>query len=123
MRERSAAEWVTFGIAVVVVVVIVGLVAVEIPGSKAPPSPAVRVGAIEDRGGQFVVPVSVTNDGERSASEVQVIASLEVDGVEAESDQVVDFLSGGEVEELEFVFDEDPEDGELDVRIGGYQLP
>ena len=117
------AEWVTFVIAVAVVAVVVGLVAVEIPGSKAPPAPAVEVGAIEERSGKFVVPVSVTNDGERTASDVQVIASLMIDGDEVESDATVDFLSGGEVEELEFEFDDDPADGELDVRVGGFRVP
>ena len=117
------AEWVTFVVAVAVVVVVVGLVAVEIPGSKTPPAPAVEIGAVEERSGHFVVPVSVTNDGERTASDVQVVASLSIDGDELESDATVDFLSGGEVEELEFEFDDDPADGELEIRIGGYRVP
>jgi uncharacterized protein (TIGR02588 family) len=123
VRERSTAEWVTFAVALVVVSAVIGLIAVEIPGGKRAPAPVLSVGAVEERGGRFVVPVSVRNEGERTAAEVQVVASLTVDGDEVEGDQVVDFLSGGEVEELEFAFDDDPADGELDVRVAGYQLP
>ena len=123
MKERSPAEWVTFGIAVIVVVVVVGFIAVEIPGSKTPAAPGVEVGAVEERSGRFVVPVSVTNDGERTAADVQIVATLEIDGDETESEATVDFLSGGEVEELEFEFEDDPADGELEVRVGGYQVP
>ncbi|HVF32723.1 MAG TPA: hypothetical protein VM933_06790 [Acidimicrobiales bacterium] len=123
MRDRSAAEWFTFTVAALVVAAVIGLIAVEIPGSKRPPAPTATTGEVEERTGRFVVPVDVRNRGEATAAEVQVIATLVVDGQEAEADQVVDFLSGGEVEELEFVFDDDPRDGDLEVRIAGYQLP
>ena len=120
---RTSAEWVTFAIAVALIAVVVGLVAREIPGSKSPPSPEVEVGVAEERGSRFVVPVLVTNLGERTAEAVQVEATLTVDGEEQQADQLVDFLAGDEEAELEFVFDDDPADGELDVRVTGYVVP
>lgn len=120
---RSPAEWVTFAVAVVVIGIVVALVAVEIPKSKTPPAPVAEPGVVEARGDRYVVPVVVENRGQRTATEVQVRATLTVDGEEHEGDQVVDFLSGGEIEELEFVFEEDPTEGELEVRVTGYGLP
>jgi uncharacterized protein (TIGR02588 family) len=120
---RSPAEWVTFVVALVVIGIVVALVAVEIPRSKAPPAPVAEPGTIEARGDRFVVPVVVENRGGRTATDVQVRATLTVDGEEHEGDQLVDFLSGGESEELEFVFEDDPTEGVLEVRVTGYGLP
>ena len=121
---RTAAEWVTFAVAVVLVLGVIALVVSEIPGGKAPPSPAVEVGGVGERDGRFVVPVRVENRGERTAADVRVDATLTVDGEDVEeADLLVDFLSGGEKEDLEFVFDEDPDEGTLDVRVTGYRLP
>lgn len=122
-NRRSPAEWVTFAVAVVILAAVVGLVAMEIPQSRTPPSPVAEVRAIEDRGGRFVVIVQVANVGQRTAKGVQVETSLAVDGEERSGDQVVDFLSGGEQEEFEFVFDDDPATGDLAVRVTGYSLP
>jgi uncharacterized protein (TIGR02588 family) len=120
---RSAAEWVTFAVALLVLGVVVGLVVAEIPGSKRPPAPVAEAGPVEERGGRFVIPVRVRNEGEQTAHDIQVEAALEIDGEETTADQLVDFLAGGETAELEFVFVDDPGDGELDVRVTGYLLP
>ena len=121
---RTMAEWVTFAVAVALVLAVVALVLSEVPGGKVPPSPVAEVGEVEERDGRFFVPVRVENRGERTASDVRVEATLAVDGDEVEeADQLVDFLSGGEVEELEFVFDEDPDRGSLEIRVTGYRLP
>ena len=122
-RGRSPVEWVTFAVAVVIIGIVVALVAVEIPKSKTPSAPVAEPGVIEARGDRYVVPVIVRNQGQRTATDVQVRATLTVDGEEHEGDQLVDFLSGGESEEVEFVFEDDPTDGELEVRVTGYGLP
>ena len=121
--RRSPAEWVTFAVASAIILVVLGLVAVEIPRSKTPPAPTAVPGPAEERGGRFVVPVRVENRGQQTAESVQVVALLSIDGEEQEGDQTVDFLSAGETEELEFVFDDDPVDGDLEVRVTGYLLP
>ena len=122
-RPAKPAEWVTFGVAACVVLAVVGLILVQVPGDQQPPAPVVRVGEAVERAGGFVVPVDVTNDGDETAQNVQVTATLTVDDGEATSDQVIDFLAGGEEERLEFVFEDDPADGELEVVVGGYSLP
>lgn len=120
---RPPVEWVTFTVAVVIIGIVVALVATEIPKSKTPPAPVAEPGVVEARGDRYVVPVVVHNRGQRTATDVQVRATLTVDGEEHEGDQLVDFLSGGESEEVEFVFEDDPTDGELEVRVTGLGLP
>lgn len=123
-RRRSAAEWVTFALSAAVVAAVVGLIAVEIPPSRRPPMPVATQGVSVARGDVFVVPVRVENRGERTAQDVQVQVTLTmIGGEEHEGDQVVDFLSGGELEEMEFLFDDDPDAGEVEVRVTGYTVP
>ena len=117
------AEWATFAVAAALVLTVIGLILAQMSGPETPPSPSVAVGEAVERSGQFVVPVSVTNGGDATAENVQVIATLTLDDGEVTADQVVDFLAGGEEEQLEFVFEEDPDEGELDVSVGGYTLP
>ena len=124
MKRRAAAEWVTFAIACAVVLLVIGLIVAQIPGTDSPAAPTAEVAqSIERRGDQYVVPVEVTNDGDATAENIQVVATLEIGGDSLEADQVVDFLSGGESAEVEFVFDEDPRSGTLDVRVSGYSVP
>ena len=65
----------------------------------------------------FAVLVRVTNHGDRTAEAVQVLAELSRKGeVIEDGEQSVDFLAGGESQELQFVFSEDPSKAELEVR-------
>lgn len=120
---RSAAEWATFAIASALLLALVGYIVVQIPKSKAPAAPAATVSEVTERDGRFFVTVEVDNRGGRTAENVQVVASLTIGEDETEGDQVVDFLAGGEMEEVEFAFDDDPASGELKVSVSGYTVP
>ena len=122
--KRSSAEWVTFAIACAIVLTLVGLIVVEMgKGDDPPVLDARRVGAVLELNATFSVPVEVRNGGQTTAANVQVTASLTIDGEVAESDQVVDFLAGGETETLVFLFTDDPDEGELDIDVAGYAEP
>jgi len=74
--------------------------------------------------GHFYVPFAVTNTGGGTAASVQVIAELRFQGkVEATGEQQFDFLSNGETEKGAFVFNRNPRDGELILRVTSYKLP
>jgi len=122
-EKRSGAEWVAFVFAAVILLAVVGLIVAQIPDSDVPPAPVATITEITEREGQFFVAVDVDNRGGRAAAQVQVVATLTTDDGDVEGDQVVDSLSGGEVQELEFVFDDDPADGQLTVRVSGYLVP
>lgn len=121
--KRSVAEWVTFAVASAMLLVVVGYIAAQIPTTAAPAAPAATVSKIGERDGRFFVTVEVENRGGRTAENVQVVATLVIGEDETEGDQVVDFLAGSEMEEVEFVFDDDPATGELTVSVTGYLVP
>jgi len=123
---RSPAEWTTFGIALLILVAIVGLVVYKwFTQKNEPPVLSVKPNSeIREAPGQFYVPFSVTNTGGETAESVQVIAELSINGeVEESGEQQIDFLASGEMEEGAFVFSRDPRKGELVVRVASYKLP
>lgn len=123
-ERRTTAEWVTFGVSCAVLLVIVALVAVQLVGDHEEAAPeAHRVGPVRVVGGQHFVEVAVTNHGDATAANVQVSASLVIAGETTEGDQSVDFLAGHETEDLVFVFDDAPSDGELTIAVTGYGVP
>lgn len=123
---RSAAEWAAFGVALAILFFVVGAItSLWARGDDRPPHVVVeQEGDIRKVGAQFYVPVVVTNRGGRTAENVQILAELTRDGeVVEDGEQAIDFLAGGETEELEFVFTEDPGSGQFTVRAGSFAVP
>ncbi|MFQ4135164.1 TIGR02588 family protein [Nodosilinea sp. PGN35] len=124
--ERSAAEWVTFAVASVILLGLVGLIFFDWQTNQnRPPAFAVAVSeAVRVTDGRYYVPFAITNTGGRIARMVQVTAELDIAGVDDETgEQQIDFLSGHETKAGSFVFSHDPQGGELTVRVASYRLP
>jgi uncharacterized protein (TIGR02588 family) len=123
-NSRTVAEWVSFGAAVSVLLVVVAMILVQMTESQDPPSPiAFRHGAIRELEGRYFVPVTVVNKGDKTAADVQVLAELTIDGETTEGDQTLEFLAGDEEEDLTFAFDDDPAEGELVISVRGFATP
>lgn len=123
-EKRTPAEWVTLAVSSMILAVVLGAIAIQVPGSDELPAPTARVdGEPRQVDGRWFVPVEVGNDGDLTAENVQVSAELVVGAETFEAEQTVDFLSGGATQKLEFVFDEDPGAGELTVEVSGYRDP
>ncbi|WP_427158337.1 TIGR02588 family protein [Aliinostoc sp. HNIBRCY26] len=124
--ERTPAEWITLSIALFILAIIVSLVGyIWINEKDQPPIISVnKKQTIRRVNGQFYVPFEVVNSGGETAESVQIIATLKVSSqVEETGEQQIDFLSGGEREEGAFVFNHNPQSGELNIRIASYKLP
>jgi uncharacterized protein (TIGR02588 family) len=75
-------------------------------------------------GADSYITAEVTNDGDETAEAVQVQAELTVEGeVMAEAEQIVDFLSGGETEEVVFVLADAPSSAEIEVPVASFKVP
>jgi uncharacterized protein (TIGR02588 family) len=122
-RGRNAAEWVALVASTLVLAVVVALAVAPLFGTSAPARPVVQTTTTSRAGGQHHVTVEVENRGDETAANVQVTASLMIDGETVEAEQTVDFLAGSEVEELVFVFADDPAEGELTVAVGSFAPP
>ncbi len=125
-RERTFAEWVTFGVATLVLLGVLGLIIYD--WRALPSSPAMlevqRVGQAERAGEQYLVHFKVSNSGGETVGTVQVVAELRRGGeVITAGEQQIDFLSPGESEEGAFLFKDDPDHAELELRVASYTLP
>lgn len=67
----------------------------------------------------WVLPASVTNEGDRSAQAVTLIAIATVDGDREDAEITVDYLPAGTQVDLAVGFSGEP-DGEVRVRVTGY---
>lgn len=122
--ERTVAEWTTLAASCAVLLVLVAAIVVQMRGGDEEASPVARIaGTPRVVGDQHLVDVEVANGGDLTASNVQVSASLVIDGETTEGDQTIDFLAGGEVETLVFVFADDPTDGDLSVQVTSFAEP
>jgi uncharacterized protein (TIGR02588 family) len=118
-------EWVTFAIASLIVLSIVGLVLwTGFTQDDRPPILSIAGSEVREARGQFYVPFKVTNIGGGTAESVQVIGEFRSNGEVLESgEQQFDFLSGGETEEGAFIFSRNPQTGEIILRVASYKLP
>lgn len=121
--SRTTAEWATLVGACLVLAVLVGLIAAQLAADRQPASPVAEVLGHEEVDGFHHVEVVVTNHGDDTAANVQVNAELSIDGEVTSADQTIDFLAGSEEEDLVFVFEDDPDDGELQVAVSGFGEP
>lgn len=121
---RSGPEWIIFAVSASILAAVIGVLLVLAFRTADPASPAAdQPGPIRQVGEEFFVPVEIVNHGDLAVSEVQVMAELTIDGVTTSGDQVVDFLGGGEHQELTFVFTDDPSAGELMISVTGFAEP
>ena len=125
-KTRSLAEWITLSVCTFVLAAIVGLVLYDWQFSRNLP-PAFRVEiteAIRLTEGRYYVPFTLKNTGGRIARTVQVIADLHLpDGSDETGEQQFDFLSGNERKKGGFVFEHNPQTGDLVVRVASFGLP
>jgi len=124
--ERSLAENVSFGISLLFLSLLVGLVVYQwVTKKDQPPVLSVTTDAqVRQAGKQFYIPFTVANTGGETVESVEVIAELNLNGkIENIGSQQIDFLSDGETNSGAFILNQNPNQGELIVRVTGYKLP
>lgn len=122
----SPAEWISLGVSLSILVLVLGLVIYSwITKENKPPILSVISGAeIRQVNEQFYIPFEVTNQGGETVQSVEIIAQLTINGEVIETgSQEIDFLSGGEVQSGAFIFSRNPQQGELVMRAVSYKLP
>jgi uncharacterized protein (TIGR02588 family) len=125
-EPRSFAEWVSFGVASLILSVIAGLVIFSWAIEKEHPPAFVltQPDSIREENGQFYVAFEISNTGGETAESIQIIAELQENGqVEETGDVQINFLASGEKQTGAFVFSKDPRQGQLKLRVSGYTLP
>ncbi len=118
-------EWLVLAISAAVVIGIVGFLVIDgLTNEGRPPSP--RVELLIEEGyevpGGWVMPATVTNDGDDAAVALMLRATATVDGTEEESEVSVDYLPPGTHVDVSFGLSGEPE-GEVTVQTVGFRLP
>ena len=124
MRQNWV-EWVALAISALAVIGVVGFLVVDGLGDEGqPPTPIVELRRSEayatDHG--WILPATVTNDGDRAAEALVLRATATVAGGEEESELTVDYLPAGTSVEVSIGFSAEPE-GEVSVQVVGFRLP
>lgn len=121
MDHRNWVEWVVLVISVVAVTSVVGVLIFDgVTGTEGPPKPIVKLhpdkAYITSTG--WLLPATVSNEGERSAESVTFLATATVQGQEQEAEVNVDYLPAGTDVSVTFGFSGKPEGG-IVVRVTG----
>lgn len=121
---RTGPEWVTFALSAIILAVVSILLAISAFRTEDPAQPiAGPAGPVRQVGAQYFVPIEIVNRGDLGAAQVHVTAELTIDATTTSGDQSIDFLGGGETQELTFAFADDPADGELVIMVTGFAEP
>lgn len=120
-EEKSWLEWLVFASSVVLIaLVVIYLVMDGVQDQSRPPDIRVTLGTAQSSAHGFLVPLSVTNQGDQTAQTVE----LEVRSGDGDKEQTAtlsyDFLASGEVRKGWVGF-YGPPDSKLAVRVVGYR--
>lgn len=116
-EEKSWLEWLVFGLSTLLIAVVVGYLIYDASQDEGrPPEIQAMVGSPSSAAHGSLVPVMVTNTGDKTAEAVELEV---VSGTESAA-LSFDFLSSGEVRRGWVGFAEPPT-SELKVRVVGYR--
>ena len=122
---RNWVEWVALGISIAAIVGIVGFLVVDgLTDADRPPEARVelQLDAAYETSTGWIVPATVTNDGDRPAEALVLRATATVEGSEEESEVTIDYLPSGTDVEISFGLSAEPE-GEVTVTVVSFRLP
>lgn len=122
VAPRTTAEWVSLGIALVLLAVVVGtVIALWINDSNQPARFRVDRHEARNEGDHFYLPITVTNEGDLTGAEVVVEGTLSEGGEEETATTTFDFIPSHSRAEAVLVFSRDP--SQAVVRVMSYQKP
>jgi uncharacterized protein (TIGR02588 family) len=122
--KRNVVEWAVVAISLVSIALLVGVLVFEGLNETSPPDPSIELRHGEARQGAlgWIVPVTVTNNGDQAAEAVVMEATATVAGEEETSELEVNFLPAGTEVEMAFAFSAAPST-DVTVRLVGYRVP
>ncbi len=124
--ERTTAEWVSLLVSLAVVLVLVGGLVYQIfARGDGPPVIEVKplMEEVRQEGDSYYLSLDITNNGDRTAENVEVQLSLDTGQGEPETMQFqIQFLDGGETENQTVVFQNNPAEGEL-THTASFHVP
>lgn len=122
--KKNTLEWLVFAASAALILSCVGLLTYQqLSGGGSPPSLSVATAEIVETTGGFAVAVRVRNDGDTTAQEVAIEATLTWLGGSEQSGITVAYVPYHSHRRGWLVFSHDPRSARLDVRVVGYREP
>lgn len=119
MDPRNRVEWIVLAVSVIAITTVVGLLVVDgLTGTGKPPQPVVKPHFDEAyvTATGWLLPATVSNDGDRSAQAVTLLATATVQGEKEEAEISIDYLPAGTDVEITLGFSGEPE-GDMIIRV------
>ena len=122
--NKNALEWTVFGVSLAVIAAVVGVLLHEyLTNDRTPATIVVTAGRAVEAGGGYTVPVEVRNDGNRTAEDVRIEATLQWTGGRETGEAVLPYVPYRSQRRAWIAFSRDPRAGTLEVRVRGYREP
>jgi len=123
--RRNWLEWVVLALSIGAILTVATVLLVDgVGGASDPPNPRVELRMEEARESDvgWILPATVTNEGDQAAEAITLEATAMVDGEEETSEVSIDFLPADSEVDVEIGFSGPPESG-VQGRLGGQRLP
>jgi uncharacterized protein (TIGR02588 family) len=122
--KRQVLEWAVLAISIVAIVGLAAVLVVEGLDESQPPDPQVVLHGDQARESDlgWILPATVTNNGDQAAEAVVIEATGTVEGEEESSEIEIPFLPAGSSIEMAFAFGGPPE-GDITTRLVSYRIP
>lgn len=123
--RRNWLEWVVLALSIGAILTVATVLLVDgVGGASDPPNPRVELRMEEARESDvgWILPATVTNEGDQAAEAITLEATAMVDGEEETSEVSIDFLPADSEVDVEIGFSGPPE-SEVQVRLVGQRLP
>jgi uncharacterized protein (TIGR02588 family) len=123
--QKNALEWTVFAASAVLVLGTLGyLIFSAATTKKLPPVLSIALGQAQPAASQFRVPVTISNDGNQTATGVQIEVTLdEGKPGEEKASFTAPYLPRHSKREGAVLFKSDPRKGKLQARVLGYVDP
>jgi uncharacterized protein (TIGR02588 family) len=125
--QKNWVEWSVFAVGLVLVVSVLAYLAYEgATMGNDPPIIEVRLGTPEQRTHNFIVPVTVLNNGDETAEGITIEVTLEnaaSGGEPVRGELTIAFLPRRATREGWVTFQQDPRAARLTARVLGYEKP
>jgi uncharacterized protein (TIGR02588 family) len=124
--RKNKLEWIVFSISAVIITFVTAFLIYQAFNSReeAPPDIIIEAGAPQGQTGKYIVPVTVKNEGEQTAEDVNIVVTIEKDGQPLEEATfVVPFIPRKSERESWAVFTKDPAQGKITAKATGFNVP
>jgi uncharacterized protein (TIGR02588 family) len=122
VAPRTTAEWVSLVLALLLLASIVGIIiSLWLDSTDNQIQFEIERQPTYEQAGQFFLPLTITNSGDRAAQLVTIEGKLTIDDEEQMSTMTFDFIPARSKVEGVLIFDNNPE--EAQVRVTSFQQP